>query len=112
MVSQRFSRIDFNCPALPWTASRLTELRGTPPSAPSPEKNFQCLNDAILRAFPRSRGFRPLGAENSCNREDLGERWPAWKDLSRKALRKLAVDGEKTLQPQSQNLRTSRPSLA
>jgi hypothetical protein len=111
MVSQRFSRSDFNCPALPFTASRLAELRGTPPSAPSPEELPQCLDEAILRAFPRSRGFRLLGAENSCNREDLGERWPAWKDLSTKALRKLAVDGEKTLQP-SQNLRTSRPSLA
>jgi len=30
MVSQRFSRSDFNCSALDWTSFRLTELRGTP----------------------------------------------------------------------------------
>ena len=30
MVSQRFSRSDFNCSALAWAASRLTELRDTP----------------------------------------------------------------------------------
>jgi len=30
MVSQRFPRSDFNCSALAWTASRLTELRDTP----------------------------------------------------------------------------------
>ena len=30
MVSQRFSRSDFNSSALAWTASRLTELRDTP----------------------------------------------------------------------------------
>ena len=61
MVSQRFSRSDFNCPELPWTASWLTELRDTPPSAPSPEELPQCLNEAILRAFPSPRGFRLLG---------------------------------------------------
>jgi len=47
MVSQRFSRRDFNCPALPWTASRLTELRDTP-SAPSPEELPQCLNELFF----------------------------------------------------------------
>ena len=29
MVSRRFPRSDFNCSALVWTASRLTELRDT-----------------------------------------------------------------------------------
>ncbi len=38
MVSQRFSRSDFNCSALAWTASRLTELRDTLTPAPSPEE--------------------------------------------------------------------------
>ncbi len=30
MVSRRFPRSDFNCSALAWSASRLTELRDTP----------------------------------------------------------------------------------
>jgi hypothetical protein len=37
VVFQPFSRSDFNCSALAWTALRLTNCATHPPSAPSPE---------------------------------------------------------------------------
>jgi hypothetical protein len=43
IVSRRFSRSDFNCSALAWTASRFTELRDTPTVCGHLRKNFPVL---------------------------------------------------------------------
>src|SRR5580658_4416921 len=95
LMSQRLSRSDFNCLARIWTASRLTELRDTPPSAPSPEELPQCLNEAILRAFPRPRGLRLPGTNPLHGSSPI--RTEVWRAVRRREFSEFARDPAEAL---------------